>query len=136
MIDTIDILIKTEELPWVPLVEGIDFKLLRSCETSGTWSVYFRMQAGASFPLHKHYGAGEYFVIKGRMKYRAGEAVAGDYGYEPLGSIHELTEFPEYTELYFTNFGPVIFMDEEGNPTSVLDNFTLAQMSQDAMEAS
>ena len=30
--------------------------------------------------------------------------------------------FPEYTELYFTNFGPVAFLDEEGGVASILDH--------------
>ncbi|WP_417321054.1 2,4'-dihydroxyacetophenone dioxygenase family protein [Emcibacter sp.] len=117
-----DILLKTGDLPWVPMVEGIDFRLLRTCDRTGAWTVIFRCQAGSCFPLHRHLGAGEYLVIKGRMVYRAGEAVTGDYGYEPLDAIHELTSFPEYTELYFTNFGPVLFLDEEGEIVSVLDH--------------
>ncbi|MFC7051018.1 2,4'-dihydroxyacetophenone dioxygenase family protein [Emcibacter nanhaiensis] len=117
-----DILVKTEELPWVEMVDGVDFRLLRTCNITGAWTVYFRCAAGSSFPRHQHFGAGEYLVTKGRMVYRAGEAAAGDYGYEPLDVIHELTSFPEYTELYFTNFGPVIFMDDEGNVQSILDH--------------
>jgi anti-sigma factor ChrR (cupin superfamily) len=124
-----DLMINLDDLPWIPMVDGIDFKLLRTCEVTGTWTVYFRAFAGSSFPLHRHYGAGEYFVTKGKMVYRAGEANAGDYGYEPLGAVHELTSFPEYTELYFTNFGPVVFLDENGSVTSILDNFSLVEMS-------
>jgi len=126
---TEDLLVNMENLPWIPMVEGIDFKLLRTCEVTGVWTVYFRAAAGASFPRHRHYGAGEYLVVKGKMAYRAGEANAGDYGYEPLGSIHDLTSFPEYTELYFTNFGPVVFMAADGTVISILDNFELAAMA-------
>lgn len=126
-----DKLIKLDDLPWIPMVEGVDFKLLRSCDVTGAWTVYFRGAAGSSFPRHQHFGAGEYIVIKGRMVYRAGEATTGDYGYEPLGAIHDLTTFTEYTELYFTNFGPVLFMDEDGTVTSILDNFILSKMAAD-----
>lgn len=124
-----DVLVKLDELPWIPMVEGVDFKLLRSCDVTGAWTVYFRANVGATFPRHQHFGAGEYFVVKGRMVYRAGEASTGDYGYEPLGAVHELTTFAEYTELYFTNFGPVIFMEEDGSVNSILDNFTLNEMA-------
>lgn len=129
-----DLLVKLDDLPWISMVEGVDFKLLRACDVTGAWTVYFRAAAGSSFPRHQHYGAGEYIVIKGRMVYRAGEAVAGDYGYEPLGAVHELTSFPEYTELYFTNFGPVVFMDEDGTVNSILDNFALMDMVENAKE--
>ena len=129
-----DILIKTDDLPWVEMVDGVDFRLLRTCDTTGAWTVTFRCQPGSSFPRHQHFGAGEYIVLKGRMVYRAGEAVAGDYGYEPLDAIHELTSFPEYTELYFTNFGPVIFMEEDGTILSVLDHNAVRELYEAAQE--
>jgi acetylacetone-cleaving enzyme len=56
-------------------------------------------------------GAGEYYVISGKMEVRGGvenggiTAITGDYGYEPNGVIHDMTNFPEDTILYFTNFG-------------------------------
>ncbi len=125
-----ELLVKTDELPWIAIADGIDFRLLRTCEITGAWTVYFRAAAGASFPRHQHYGAGEYMVIKGKMVYRAGEAGTGDYGYEPLGAIHDQTSFLEYTELYFTNFGPVAFLEEDGTVSSILDNFTLLEMAE------
>ena len=82
-----DVLVKTTDLPWVPLAEGIDFRVLRTSPETGTWTVLLRAQAGSSFAKHRHLGPGEYFMIKGRMEYRAGCAVAGDYGYEPLDSV-------------------------------------------------
>ena len=116
-----DIAVDTNSLDWTELSEGIAFKVLRLSEETGTWTVILQCQPGASFAPHLHLGAGEYFVIKGRMEYRAGTANCGGYGYEPLGVYHEKTIFPEYTELYFTNYGPVAFVDEQKNITSVLD---------------
>jgi len=92
-----DILVKTTDLPWVPLAEGIDYRVLRTSPETGTWTVLLRAQAGSSFVKHRHLGPGEYFMIKGRMEYRAGCAVAGDYGYEPLDAVHEETKFTEYS---------------------------------------
>ena len=124
-----DILVKTTDLPWVPLAEGIDYRMLRTSAETGTWTVLLRAQAGSSFAKHKHLGPGEYFMIKGRMEYRAGCAVAGDYGYEPLDSVHEETKFPEYSELYFSNHGAVVFLDEDDNVTSILDHSTIMQLA-------
>ena len=59
----------------------------------------------------------------------AGSAVAGDYGYEPLDAVHVETNFPEYSELYFTNHGPVVFLDEDDNVTSILDHSVLTQLA-------
>ena len=115
-------LIGPDEAPWRTLAPGIDIKLLFSSNETGRWTVIIRGQKGSSFGRHKHYAAGEYFVIKGRMDYRMGSAVEGTYGYEPLGAIHEETTFTDYTELYFTNFGPVLFLDDDDNVISILDN--------------
>ena len=117
-----DILVRANSLPWIPIAEGLDYRILRTSPETGVWTVLFRAQPGASFAPHKHLGAGEYYMIKGHMKYRGGEARAGDYGYEPLGVVHEETTFPEYTELLFTNHGPVVFLDEDGGVASVLDH--------------
>ena len=124
-----DILVKTTDLPWVPLAEGIDYRVLRTSPETGTWTVLLRAQAGSSFAKHKHLGPGEYLMIKGRMEYRAGCAVAGDYGYEPLDSVHEETKFPEYSELFFSNHGAVVFLDEDDNVTSILDHGAITQLA-------
>lgn len=124
-----DQLIDTGALAWVPIVEGIDFRLLYTSAETGRWTVLFRAQPGSFFPAHRHYGAGEYFVLKGRMEYRAGVALAGAYGYEPLDVVHEMTTFPEYTELLFTNYGPVAFLAEDGSVSSILDHSLLSQLA-------
>lgn len=121
-----------DDLPWARLAEGIDFRLLYTSAETGRWTVLLRAQAGSSIARHKHYGAGEYFVVKGRMDYRMGTAVEGAYGYEPLDVIHDLTRFPVYTELYFTNYGPVAFLADDGSILSMLDHIKLAELSRTA----
>jgi len=116
------------EMKWATLAEGIEFTLLYSSAETGRWTVLFRAQPGSFFAAHRHFGAGEYYVIKGRMSYRMGEAPAGTYGYEPLDAIHEHTFFPEYTELLFTNYGPVAFLDEQGEVSSILDHKVLEDL--------
>jgi len=124
-----EVLVPVEQLAWVPILPGIDFRLLFASGETGRWTVLFRCQPGSSFPAHRHYGAGEYFVVKGLMQYRMGSAPAGTYGYEPLGVLHELTSFPEYTELLFTNYGPVAFLNEDGSVSSLLDHATLESLA-------
>jgi len=127
-----EILQLTADLKWIPIVAGIDYRLLFTSGETGRWTVLFRCQPGSFFPRHKHYGAGEYFVVKGRMEYRMGAADAGTYGYEPLGVIHDYTLFPEYTELLFTNFGPVAFLNEDNSVASILDHALLEQLAASA----
>ena len=124
-----EILQITADLKWIPIVAGIDYRLLFTSGETGRWTVLFRCQPGSFFPRHKHYGAGEYFVVKGRMEYRMGAAEEGTYGYEPLGIIHDYTLFPEYTELLFTNFGPVAFLNEDNSVASILDHALLEQLA-------
>ena len=116
-----EVLLRAGEKPWVEFAPGIDFKTLRTSPETGVWTVVFRCAKGAAFPAHRHYGAGEYLMLKGRMDYRMGIAEAGDYGYEPLGSYHHLTSFLEDSELLFTNHGPVAFVDENMGVKMMLD---------------
>lgn len=116
-----EVLVRPSEMDWVEWAPGIEFKTLRTSSETGVWTVLFKCEAGSSFPAHIHYGAGEYFVITGRMDYRMGIAQTGDYGYEPLGAYHEETRFLEDTELLFTNHGPVAFIDENRAPVLILD---------------
>jgi len=124
-----DLLIKTSEQAWAPYIDGIEIKVLRTCDVTGTWTVLFHCQKGSSIPRHRHYGPGEYYVVRGRMEYRAGVAVTGDYGYEPLDAVHEKTTFTEETELYFTNFGPVLFLDDNDEVVAVLDHSRIAKLA-------
>ena len=124
-----EILCDGSALRWVPVVEGIEYQRLFTSSETGRWTVKFRCQPGSFFPRHKHLGAGEYFVIRGRMEYRMGTATAGVYGYEPLGVVHDMTTFPEYTELLFTNHGPVVFLNEDDSVKSVLDSALIDRLA-------
>jgi anti-sigma factor ChrR (cupin superfamily) len=124
-----ELLIDCESLPWTPIVAGIDYRLLFASAETGRWTVMFRCQPGSFFPRHKHHGAGEYFVVKGRMEYRMGAAHAGTYGYEPLGVIHDMTTFPQYTELLFTNYGPVAFLNDDDSILAILDYEELQRLA-------
>lgn len=122
-----DVHVAQQALPWKVLRDGYFFKLLRTCPVTGTWVLLIRAEAGAAVPPHKHIGAAEYLVLKGKVEIRGGvenggvTAVAGDYGYEPNGIVHEHTSFPEATEYLFINHGPLQYLDGDGNTVMVLD---------------
>ena len=124
-----EILADSTQGRWVSLNTGITFRLLFSSGETGRWTVLFRCQPGSFIPRHQHYGAGEYFVVKGLMQYRMGRAPAGTYGYEPIGAVHDRTEFPEYTELLFTNYGPVVFLNEDDSVASILDHAAIERLA-------
>ena len=131
-----DLHVTASQLPWRAFFPGVDFKLLRTSAETGTFTLLLRTVAGASLPRHRHLGAGEYYMVSGRMLVRGGKerggitAVAGDYGYEPLSVIHDSTEFPEVSVLMFTNHGPIQFLDDNDNTTAILDVQQIEVMSQ------
>jgi quercetin dioxygenase-like cupin family protein len=123
-----DTYIRPDDQPWLPFgAPGVDFKLMRVSPETGTWTAIFRCAAGAGFPRHRHLGAGEYLMLEGTMEVRGGmtgggvTAVAGDYGYEPSGMIHDFTNFPTDAKFYFTNFGAIQFIDDDDKTLMVLD---------------
>jgi 2,4'-dihydroxyacetophenone dioxygenase len=126
---TTEILCDGTQLQWMPFIPGIDFKRLFTSSETGRWTVLFRCQAGSCISRHKHLGAGEYFIVKGRMEYRMGSACEGTYGYEPIGVIHDKTSFPEYTELMFTNHGPLLFLNDDDSVRSVVDYSTIEHLA-------
>ena len=122
-----DTYIHTTAMPWINFSEGIDIKVLRASQETGTWAALFRCAKGSAFARHEHLGAGEYLMLSGKMEVRGGverggiTAYPGDYGYEPNGVIHDMTNFPEDTILYFTNFGPIRYIDDDNNTVGFLD---------------
>ena len=122
-----DTYIHVDGEPWLPFSEGIEFKVLRTSSETGIWTVLFKCAKGSSFARHEHLGAGEYLMLSGHVEVRGGvqkggiTAYAGDYGYEPTGSIHDSTYFPEDSIFYFTNYGPIRFIDDEDKTLFVLD---------------
>jgi anti-sigma factor ChrR (cupin superfamily) len=125
-----EILIQTEDLPWVKMGDGVDIKVLRVSEETGFWSAIIRMQPGAVFASHKHLAAADFLILKGNLKYRMGEAPAGAYGYEPTGAIHDTTTCDEETVLTFNAFGPSIFYNEDGSVAQILNHETALEMMQ------
>jgi 2,4'-dihydroxyacetophenone dioxygenase len=116
-----DILVSSEKLEWMPLGPGTWYKLFRVSPETGAWSALLKMEAGARFAPHKHLGAADFYVLKGALEYRAGVARAGDYGYEPLGVEHGATTCAEETLITFNAYGPIIFYNEDGSVSMILD---------------
>jgi quercetin dioxygenase-like cupin family protein len=133
-----DIYIHTSQQPWLQFSPGIEFKVLRATQETGHWTVLFKCAPGAAFARHEHLGAGEYYMVSGKMEVRGGvenggiTAFPGDYGFEPNGIIHDHTGFPEESVLYFTNYGPIRFIDEADGTLMVLDWRGILKMEEQA----
>ena len=50
---------------------------------------------------HEHLGTGKYYAVSGKIEIKGGvqdsciTVMAGDYGYEPNGVVHDMTNFLE-----------------------------------------
>ena len=122
-----EVVVRTNDGKWVDFGPGIQMQLLRASPETAQWAVLFKCAAGSVIGRHEHLGGGEYLMLSGKSLVRGGAenggvtVVAGDYGYEPNGMIHDLTLFPEESVLYFSNHGPMKFMDDDNNVTAIVD---------------
>jgi 2,4'-dihydroxyacetophenone dioxygenase len=115
-----------DELPFVQLIEGLDFQLLQVDIESGLWVVRTRFAPGLTIPTHKHTGEVFALTFSGSWKYLEYPEVnvAGSYLFEPAGSVHTLhapAHNTEVTEAWFAIRGANINMNAAGEIESVCD---------------
>src|ERR1700720_2358921 len=88
-----DTYVHASQEPWLPFFPGIEFKVLRTTQETGHRTVLLKCAKGSGIPRHEHLGAGEYYVIAGKMEVRGGVSPAGinqeigDYGIAHNGVI-------------------------------------------------
>ena len=113
-------------LPWVPIGEGMELKVLRVVRDTGVWVVRNRFAAGVSIPTHKHTGDVHGFTLAGCWHY-AEYGVhygPGSYIYEPAGSIHTLTVNADNrvpTDVLFVMQGANLNLTPDGSISRVDD---------------
>lgn len=123
-----EIITDTEDLPWIPMGDGAWGKVLRTCAETGAWTVLFKQEAGTHAPPHRHLGAADFFVLKGRIEYRDGVATEGCFAREPMNAVHQRTEFPEETIYLFAAEGPMAMLAPDGSIAGIMDASTFAGM--------
>ena len=74
--------------------KGISIKYLRRDSKTGDVTALIRMQAGQSYPEHRHEGIEEVFVVEGGYRDRFGEHRKGDYVIYQAGSVHHPEALP------------------------------------------
>jgi anti-sigma factor ChrR (cupin superfamily) len=86
--DSARVVIDTSKTPWQPYpgAEGLDMIALH---THGRERVYLaRWAAGASYPMHRHAGGEESYVLSGEFGDNLGTYPAGTWIRNPVGSEH------------------------------------------------
>lgn len=128
------------EVPWAQVAEGIEIKLLRAGEGTGTYTMMARFAPGTALPSHRHFGRVHVYTLSGRWGYAEydWQARAGDYVHEPPGSIHSLRVPSDATEpavLFMIIDAGMVLMDEHGAMMAVEDADTLRGFYAGALQA-
>ena len=113
--EVMDAVVHSDKLEWIPQrfdPERHFMKVLWVGPETGRVAVLIRSLKGAITPRHKHLGDAHVLMLKGRLKVRDAELVAGDYFYETNGMIHHETKALEDTEYLMIMSGAVLFFDE------------------------
>lgn len=122
------IVVSPDDLPWMPLAEGVEFKILHVGDESPTWSLLIRLQPGERLPAHFHLAAGEFLILEGSGHHpTVGDFKTGDYCYEYAGAFHPPSTYHEETTLLMVSHGPCSMLDKDGKLEYVLDAAMLRQ---------
>jgi 2,4'-dihydroxyacetophenone dioxygenase len=116
-----------DELPFVPVSEGVELQLLHVDLTNGLWINRTRLQPGANVVTHFHAGMVLAVTLQGKWYYRESPDQmnkAGSYLFEPAGSVHTLQAAADVvgpTIAWFAIWGPNINLNENGEVQTILD---------------
>lgn len=124
------IVVATGDVPWMPLAEGVEMKILHVGDQAPTWSLLIRFEPGERLPAHIHLAPSEFLILEGSGHHPAvGDFKAGDYVYENTGAVHPPSTYHEPTELLMISYGPCSMLDEDGKLEFVLDTEMLRSMA-------
>ena len=113
-------------IPWGEVGGGFALKLFRRGKDDGVYSMLNRFDPGFRAPKHRHLGEVHGYTLQGRWLYEEYDWVAGagDYIYEPAGSVHTLVvpaENPGPTLVFFTVAQGLELFDGDGKVFMVQD---------------
>jgi anti-sigma factor ChrR (cupin superfamily) len=131
------LVIDTDAMEWRTLAPGVGIKVLRLDRATEEWTIMIRSEKGSVLPPHQHIGNSEIYIIKGAGHHQqAGHFKTGDYVLEPDGATHSSLFFEqEVIQIMFAK-GPSQFLDEEGNPTFLMDVNMLGGFAEEHVLAS
>lgn len=121
--------INHNDLPWVDQGFGIEMKVLRVCDATGSWVIMNRFPAGTQLPTHRHSGAVIAYTLQGQWGYLESDftAVAGSVIFEPANTAHTLKVADDATELtivFFTIEGSLTHFTDDGTIWGISDGHT------------
>jgi len=124
---------------YVPLTETVSTRPLWISPAQNRWcDVLMAKEAGL---VNRHYHPHEVFAytISGEWSYLEHDwvATAGDFVYETPGEAHTLVahDHPEPMKVHFNVRGPLIWLDEQGEPDGVFDVFNYIDICREHYDA-
>jgi 2,4'-dihydroxyacetophenone dioxygenase len=116
---------------YMPLGEGVGTKPLWISLTKNAWCDILRAENAGLLQRHYHPHDVFGFCLSGRWRYLEHDwvASAGSFIYEAPGESHTLVveESGETMKTLFHVNGPLIWLDDQGEPTGVYDAYTLTE---------
>lgn len=97
-------------MPWVPSgVDKISMKILYE-DDDGRSTIMFKMEPGATVPLHEHTKLEQTFVLEGSLQDDEGVCAAGEFVWRPGGNTH-IAHAPNGAVILSIFTAPNKFMD-------------------------
>ena len=113
---------------WIPRGNNVWFRPLMFNVVQGSWVNLTRAEGEAVISRHRHPAPVTGYTLDGSWGYLEHEWTArkGTFIFEPAGETHTLVVRPDegHMLVLFHNFGPLLHVDEKGNPTGYEDVFT------------
>lgn len=117
-----------EDKYWMQLAPDVLVRPVFFNVTQGYWVNIIHATGNGVVSRHRHPAPVTAFTLDGAWFYPEHDWVArkGTFVFEPAGDTHTLSVHPSegHMTVLFHNFGPVIYVDEQGNQTSFDDVFT------------
>src|SRR5256885_14824624 len=112
---------------YVPLSETVGSRPLLIVPSQNRWCDVLMAKSAGLVNRHYHPHAVYAYTISGKWGYLEHDwtATAGDFVYEAPGEAHTLVAHhsPEPMKVHFNVTGPLIWLDERGEPTGTFDVF-------------
>jgi 2,4'-dihydroxyacetophenone dioxygenase len=112
---------------YVPLSETVATRPLWISPSQNRWADILRATEAGMVNRHYHPNQVFAFTISGKWGYLEHDwvATAGDFAFESPGEAHTLIayEHHEPMKVHFNVTGPLIWLDEDGQPEGVFDVF-------------
>ncbi|SDG28826.1 MULTISPECIES: 2,4'-dihydroxyacetophenone dioxygenase family protein [Thalassobaculum] len=117
-----------DERVWMPIGDGILARPMLFNPVQGSWVTLIKADKPGIVSRHRHPAPVTGYTLEGAWGYLEHDwtATPGSFLFEPAGETHTLVVDPEvgHMKCLFHNFGPLIFVDAEGNQTGYDDVFT------------